>query len=397
ALHAHGATVDWTALFAGVPVRRIELPTYAFQHERYWMDALSSSVGDVSAAGLGDAEHPLLSAVVVLPDDNGAVLTGRLSVSSLPWLADHIVGETVLFPGTGFVELALRAGDEVGCEVLDELTLQAPLVLPQHGAVHVQVVVGAPDETGARTVTVHSRPEGDSELPWTPHAEGRVAPGDNAPGFDLSVWPPEDTTPLGVDDAYEVLRGYGYGYGPVFQGLRAAWQSGDALFAEVSLPEQAHAEAVRFGLHPALLDACLHAAIVAGDSASEDETVLPFSWAGVRLHATGATTVRVKVTPTAENSIALVLADGTGAPVASVEALTSRPVSAEQLSAGQTAVHPSLYKVDWTKVAAAEAAAAAWPDWETVAADAGVVVPEAVVLRVAGGSGVDEVRGATHR
>src|SRR5438105_4317566 len=79
------------------------------------------------------------------------VLVGRLSVQGLSWLGEHRVHGVVLLPGTGLLELALVAGAQTGCAVVEELTLTAPLVIPADG-VAVQVVVGAPDPAGRRAV-----------------------------------------------------------------------------------------------------------------------------------------------------------------------------------------------------------------------------------------------------
>ncbi|MFD3844197.1 type I polyketide synthase, partial [Streptomyces sp. NPDC058642] len=158
-LWVHGTDIDWSAVYAGRPVSRVDLPPYAFQHQRYWLES-SATTADVSGAGLAATGHPLLGAAVSLAADGGVVLTGRLCTRTHPWLADHAVAGTVLLPGTGFVELAIRAGDEVGCGHLGELTLHAPLVVPGDSGVLVQVVVGAPDEGGLRELAVYSRPEG---------------------------------------------------------------------------------------------------------------------------------------------------------------------------------------------------------------------------------------------
>ena len=158
--------------------------------------------------------------MVERPDSGGVVLTGSLSVAAEPWLADHAVAGVVLFPGAGFVELVLRAGDEVGCSVVEELTLLAPLVLPSGGGVQIQVVVDAPDELGSREVRVYSRGAGANSL-WLLHAQGALRPGLLEPGADLSVWPPVGATAVDVADAYERLAGRGYEYGPAFQGLQA--------------------------------------------------------------------------------------------------------------------------------------------------------------------------------
>ncbi|MEV0331063.1 type I polyketide synthase, partial [Micromonospora echinospora] len=106
-LHVHGVPVTWTPWFTDTGAARVELPTYAFQRERFWPEVATWQVGDVSGAGLGVAGHPLLGAAVRLAGDGGVVLTGRLSVSTHPWLADHVVSGSVVVPGTALVELVV--------------------------------------------------------------------------------------------------------------------------------------------------------------------------------------------------------------------------------------------------------------------------------------------------
>ncbi|MBD3011404.1 type I polyketide synthase, partial [Streptomyces sp. 5-10] len=254
-----GASVDWSTVFRGRGARQVELPTYAFQHQHYWIETPSSAVGDVTSAGLGSADHPLLGAVVGLAGGDGALLTGRLSLVSHGWLADHAVWGVVVVPGSALVELVLRAGDGVGCGWLEELTLEAPLVVPERGGVRVQLSVGAPDGVGRRVVGVFSQVEGEGEGVWTRHATGVLSVGVPvvADEYELSVWPPVGAVAVDVGGVYERLAGVGLEYGPVFQGVRAAWRRGGEVFAEVALAEEQRAEAGRYGLHPALLDAAL--------------------------------------------------------------------------------------------------------------------------------------------
>ncbi|MFF1799153.1 acyltransferase domain-containing protein, partial [Kitasatospora sp. NPDC058263] len=155
----NGAPVDWRTVLPAA--ESVELPTYAFQHEQFWPPAAAPSLGgDAVSLGLGAVGHPLLGAAVELAGGAGLVCTGRLSLRTHPWLADHVVGGVALLPGTGFVEMVVRAGDQVGCGLLEELTLQAPLILPADGSgVQVQVVVAAADADGRRTVEVFSRPD----------------------------------------------------------------------------------------------------------------------------------------------------------------------------------------------------------------------------------------------
>ncbi|MGD1257525.1 SDR family NAD(P)-dependent oxidoreductase [Mycobacterium seoulense] len=329
-LFVAGADVNWAAVYAGLPAHRVDLPTYAFQRRRFWLPTESVGARDTAGLGLAAAGHALLGAVVERPDSGGVVLTGRLSTAAQPWLADHAVTETVLFPGAGFVELMLRAGDEVGCPVIEELMLSAPLPLPAAGAVRVQVVVDAPDESGTRSAAVYSQ----AGSQWTAHAQGVLSEGSPAPAADLSVWPPVGATAVDVTGAYDDLAARGYGYGPAFRGLRQVWRRGAEIFAEVEAPQQAGVTVGGFGIHPVVLDAALHALGVADQGA---ETVLPFSWQGVCLHAAGASRVRVRLAPVGKGGVSVELADPSGLPVLSVRELATRPVSAAQLSAAAAA------------------------------------------------------------
>jgi len=324
-LFVQGVVVDWSSVVAGG--RRVSLPTYAFQRERFWLES-GTKTGDLGSVGLGGTGHPLLGAAVHLPGGE-VVLTGRWSVKSHPWLADHAVHGTVLLPGTGFVELAVRAGDEVGAGVVEELTLEAPLVLSGGGAVRVQVRVEG-EEDGRRVFAVHSRPDG-AEAGWTRHATGTLTVGEAAPaGFDFTAWPPPGAAVVPTEGLYERLAEAGYEYGPTFQGLRAAWRRGDEVFAEVALPESGtgDGEASGFVLHPALLDAALHVNALQAAQDSAGGNLLPFAWTDVSVHAVGAGTLRVRLSPAQPEGVMLQIADGAGNPVATVGSLVSRPVAA---------------------------------------------------------------------
>ncbi|MER5356446.1 polyketide synthase dehydratase domain-containing protein, partial [Kitasatospora sp. NPDC002551] len=341
-----GLPVDWTTLLpAG---RHVDLPTYAFQHRRYWLDQ-GVRAGDPAGLGLAPAGHPLLGAAVSSAHDGTVLFTGRLSAAAHPWLADHVVLGTAIVPGTLFVELAAWAGGEVGRPTVEELTLHTPLVLPDSEAPRIQVVVGAPDESGARAIGIHSRPEhAPADQPWTRHAEGTLVEGTDVDGAgpEWASWPPPGAAPLDVDDFYERLAVSGVDYGSAFRGLRAAWRRGDDLFAEVALPAEHEREAAAFAVHPALLDAGVQA-LRAG--AGEDEDVrVAFSWHGVRFSGTGPVGLRVRLTPGGEGAVSMRVADAAGRPVAVVESLTVRPVSAEQLRAAGGAHRDALLRLTWS-------------------------------------------------
>ncbi|MDQ0841394.1 type I polyketide synthase [Streptomyces sp. V1I6] len=374
--HTHGTPVDWQAYFSGTGAQRVDLPTYAFQRRRYWIEP-GTRAGDVSAAGLEDAGHPLLGAAVALADSEGFLLTARLGLDTHPWLADHAIMDTVLLPGTAFVELAVHAGDRVGCDVLEELTLELPLVLPQRGGVQVQIHVGAPDAdgTGRRTFTLSSRTQDSvGDEPWTRHASGVLARGSALPDFALVQWPPAGAEVIPTEDLYGDLAQVGMGYGPVFRGLTAAWRHGESVYAEVALPEETASVAGDFGLHPALLDAALHALGLGVLGGTEGEGRLPFAWSGVTLHAAGAEALRVHLAPAGANGVRLEIADTAGAPVATVDSLVLRTVSAEQVQAARTAYHESVFRAEWTALPTVAESSPAKPGrWAVLGAAAGVV------------------------
>jgi acyl transferase domain-containing protein/acyl carrier protein len=371
-VHVRGVGVDWPSVLPGG--QRIDLPTYAFEHQHYWSRINPTAAGDVRSAGLGAVGHPLLGAAVELAGGAGVVLTGRVSLRSHPWLGDHAVGGTVLLPGTAFVEFAVRAGYEVGCPRVVELTVAAPLILGPDGAVQVQVMVGPPDEDGHRTVQVFSRADDSDGAPWVAHAAGQLAPDQGhqvSKPADFLVWPPENAEFVDVSSLYDIQAAGGYGYGPVFRGLRAAWRRGRDVFAEIALPDEARSDAGRFGIHPALLDASLHAAGLLTDldpSADEPGGVrLPFAWTGVSLQVAGASTLRVRLSPGATGNLVLDAADPSGQPVVSVASLVLRPIAADALRAAASGLRDALFSVEWIPVDRTEATSGA--RWARIGGD----------------------------
>ncbi|WIX91747.1 type I polyketide synthase [Amycolatopsis sp. DG1A-15b] len=330
AVHVHGGAVDWPAFFG--PARLVGLPTYPFQRARFWLDA-PAGAGDVTALGQDQPEHPLLGAMISLADSDSVVLTGHVTPGTAGWLADHTVLGSVLLPGTAFADLCLHAARRTGHAGVEELLLEAPLVLPAEG-VQLQVTAEGTE------VAIHSRPGPDR--PWTRHATATLTD-DVAVPAALTAWPPASSAPVPVDGVYEKLAALGLDYGPAFRGLRAAWRNGDDHYAEIELP--AELATGGYGVHPALLDASLHLLAT--------EPRLPFSFGGLAVHATGAAAARVHLTATGPGSARIRLYTAAGAPLATVENLTTRPVSAAQLA---TAARQSLFTVAWTAVEPATAA-----------------------------------------
>jgi len=350
-LHVRGLPVDWRRVFAGSDARRVDLPTYPFQRKRYWLADTAGSAPDTAGPVPAPDGHPLLDRMTTVPGTERLLCTGQLSTVDQPWLLDHVVAGQVLLPGAAFAELVVHAGDTCGTEVLEDLALLAPLVLPVEGdRVRLRVILGEPDAAGRRSAEVHSRPADSGALSaWTHHATGRLGPatGSRGPARDATAWPPPDAVPVNLTGAYRRLADTGYAYGPAFQGVTAVWRRDEELFAEVRLAEPVDADARRYGIHPALLDAALHTRLLAAPPEGGGAR-LPFAWRGMTLFAGGATAVRVRMCATGEDTVTVDLADRTGRPVLRIESLTTRPLR----DAGKAAAG-TLYRPRWTGIPAA--------------------------------------------
>ncbi|AGL16405.1 beta-ketoacyl synthase [Actinoplanes sp. N902-109] len=352
-----GLRIDWPAVLAGHDRQRVDLPTYAFRHEHYWLTP-GDRVVDAGGLGLTGTGHPLLGATAELPESGGLLATARLSLRTHPWLADHAAAGAVVLPGAAFVELVVRAGDEVGCGTVEELVLETPLALGAGDATQLRVAVGAADAAGRRSVAVHARREDSGPgVEWTQHASGTLTagPGRAHAAAEGSPWPPAGAVPVGderVAGFYPELAALGYGYGPAFQGLTAAWTAGEDVFAEVALPPAVSGDAAAYGLHPALLDAAMHA--IAFRAGSDARLALPFAYRDVALHAAGAAALRVHITPADDGAVTLHLTDTSGKPVATVGGVVSRVVESTATAPATTAER--MFRVGWEPLTVAAGA-----------------------------------------
>ncbi|ATL32845.1 type I polyketide synthase [Streptomyces formicae] len=416
--YAHGLPVNWREAYAGSGAGFVGLPTYAFQRSTFWLDA-EYDTADPAGLGLDGGGHPLLGAAVRLADEDRVLLTGRLSTKSLAWAADS--GVDGLLPGSALAELALRAAREAGCDQVDELTLTEPLPLPEQGGTQIQLTVSAPDESGRHELRVYARDaDAEPDSPWNRHATGVLAPSSvTAQVHASAAWPPPGARPLDVPEGAEE------------QGVQALWRDGDALCADVVLPERLRNEAGRFGLHPALLDLTLHAAAHGGLLDGDASALAPHAWREVALHAVGATSARARITATGPDTLTLSLADTTGEPLATIGSVELRALTADQVPAASRAERDSLFHVEWsgqpTGVAAAgNTVSDTGADWAVLgddglglipalkgagafgrsyadvaelgaALDAGATAPEVVLVPYAAPHSRDDLAGSAHR
>jgi acyl transferase domain-containing protein/NADPH:quinone reductase-like Zn-dependent oxidoreductase/NADP-dependent 3-hydroxy acid dehydrogenase YdfG len=383
-LFVQGGDVTWPALFEDPCPARVPLPTYAFQHRRYWL-ATPDSAPDVSAAGLAAAGHPLVGAALERADSGEVILTGRLSHRTHPWLADHIVEQAVLLPGTAFAELAMHAASVAGCDEVAELTLQAPLPVPADAATNIQVIVSSPDQDGYRAIAIYARAADHAGAPWARCASGTLAPAGSDPArsgryaWASGSWPPPGARAIDLPGAYARLAERGYRYGTAFQGMRAAWRLGEDIYAEVGADDGTEDAAdSAFGIHPALLDAALHPILIQETEDDPDQLALPFSWSGLRLYAVGATRLRVRITREASGAIGLTAADGEGMPVVAAQSLAMRSIARGELCGTGRPGTGGLMQLNWTSVpvvGVSTSAQGAWVVLTTVADAEGGAVP----------------------
>ncbi|MGV9292419.1 acyltransferase domain-containing protein, partial [Streptomyces sp. NPDC003719] len=310
--HCHGLPVTWPTSAAAVA----DLPTYPFQHESYWLTP-TTHTGDATAHGLDTTDHPLLTASLHHPEDDTTLLTGRISLSTHPWLTDDVdTGRALL------MELALHAVHETDGDHLEEFTIEVPLVLAAHETARVQVAVGAPDDAGRRQVTVHSRGE-----EWVRHAVGTLSPAPAAALEPVSTWPPAGAEPLDTEE---------------FPGLDTVWSMGDDIFAEVSISEDM--AVTGFGVHPALLAAALRSVAVL-------RPLVPTTADGLQLVATGATALRVHWSLTGDTA-RLVATDASGLPVLAADTVSlALDTAAGGLASARGRQGDRLYVTEWVEVA----------------------------------------------
>ncbi|MGD9486159.1 thioester reductase domain-containing protein [Streptomyces sp. TRM70308] len=357
-----GVPVDWPVLTAPAAPRRVALPTYAFQRQRYWVEADAAPAGGAGAGAGAVADHALLEAAVEIAGRDETVFTGSLSARSAPWLAEHHLFGAPVLPSAALVDLVLRAGDEVGCTRVDDLTVSRTVAVPERGPLRLQLTVGPPRAHGRRSFTVHTA-VGDDRPGWTACASGTLSPGGRAPAPAPGPWPPADAEPVEpVEPAGPRPVPDGSPAGPDGRAT-ALWRRGEELFAEVGLADGTAVDG--FGLHPALL-----AAVVREAASAAGLPGVPVGWHGVRLHAVGASALRARITPGADGTVRMDLADPAGRPVASVDSVVLRAVGEEEVATARSRPHDALFDVAWHPLAPTPRGGPA-PQWAVLDTGAG--------------------------
>lgn len=368
-LWVRGVPVDWRSVFEDTGANRVDLPVYSFQRRRYWLDPPKPA--SVEHEDTGDLGHGILLHATSIPGTSKIIFSGNFSKALQPWLRDHVVGGQIIVPAAAFTEIALQASRECAetndYMILDEFTFVAPLALDrkEETGMQIQVLLGEPDEYGTRSVDVYSRPSSvPTQQEWTRHATGtlKIASLSKAAGEEsikkVSIICEDLRDDYGervdVSRAYGALSDAGITYGPSFRCVRAIWrpnigvQDNKELRAHIELPR---IQDQMYALHPALLDAAIHAPLLAAPDTAVVGIRLPFLFRGVRIFATGSIgSVMARICELGENRFSVTLTDkSTGALVAELSEVATRPWRGPTTTAPTTG---DLYRLEWIKSSA---------------------------------------------
>jgi polyketide synthase 12 len=328
AVHCAGVAINWDRCFDGITPATVDLPTYPFFRKRYWVDPprRASHVD-------GRLVHPMLSPVQLTGHGDLTGYAGSVSQRTHRWLADHKVHGQVIFPGTAFLEIAMFLCASEGFQVIDELTIVAPLAISHGQTVEVQAALRRTSRQRAE-ISIQSRTPGaeGQDTPWTLNASGFLAESPisatSAVGAAaaLTPWPPRGAVRIDVEAFYDELRDRGYEYGPALRGVERAWISAGAAHVEVQLPASVDDRTAAYQIHPAALDAGLQLCATGALLPTAATLALPFSWQRVTLPKFRSDHLRVTIERTSDREVSVAIADEHGAALASIESLLMRDV-----------------------------------------------------------------------
>ena len=258
AIALRGHTLNPDPVWGPAP-RAVPLPAYAWQRQRHWDEAAADRRDRLQAR-----VHPLLRGRSgFITDPAHKRFDVHLSLDAARWLDDHRVDGAAVLPATGHLELALAAACEAlghGRVVVKDVRFESALVVPERGALPLEARLELRSADG--DFALCSRVSGDDEAPWTIHSRGRIAatpglePAEDLQGIQARF---AEVAPVAARDFYAAIAAAGLQYGPAFQCVQRLWTRPGEVLAELALPSDVGREAVPHAVHPALLDAALHA------------------------------------------------------------------------------------------------------------------------------------------
>jgi len=405
-LYCHGWDVAWDAVNRGAGAH-VRLPSYPWQRERFWLErATASSAPAVSSLLTRAARHPLLGVRLVSPAIQGALFESQLTASSPALLGDHRIHGTVVFPATGYVEMALAAASVLaeGPHRLEDVVFRSPLVLADDSPVTLHTAV-APEGSNKMVVRVWRVEAGAGDEPEsTLLMEATLRSGSNVTDAGpRSAAAPSEVRgrcleTRGMREHYEAAQARGVSFGQSFRCVRAIWSGTREAIGQIETPAEALSVDDSYRLHPGVLDSCLQVVAAAG---IDGATYIPLTMESVRVLGQPSAEMwshaRVRPRTGADHSAVVAdvhVMDAAGVTIAEVEGLCLRPATAEQITVPRReSVSQWLYEIQWRPApaltAGPEAARSTEPGIWLILADRGAVgTGLASELDAAGGSSV---------
>ncbi len=311
-LYTRGIPVQWDQLFPG-PHSYVSLPPRPWQRDRYWMDAPQSDNGIAwhQAQSSESKIHPLPGAKIDLAHaPTNHVWHSDLSLDRLGYLQDHQVEGLIVFPATGYLEIAFQVVTDVGLgktHTISDFSFQQIMTLTQGKSKSLQTFL-APDHSGTYELSIYSRESAQDR--WTKHASARLIKTSISEPCSAKL-PEGSADTINPDILYQAFESRGIQYGAGFRGIESLIREEDHAWGRISLPETLTYQASSYQWHPALLDACLQVLGVTIEDRGVEGLYVPSGCESIIVHADAADQVwsRVSLRDTTGNSEGSLIAD----------------------------------------------------------------------------------------
>ncbi len=280
-LYGRGVTIDWQAFHQPYERRKVVLPTYPFQRERYWVKTPMPSRHPAAML------TPLLDRLTRSPRMQEIVCETAVSVERLPFLTDHRVFGAIVAPGACHLAMVLDATHLAyphHPSHLVEVALPQALVLAEDEVRTVQIIFRPEAEADVKAFELISFPAERPEEPCQTHAVGQVRltlpPATLAP-VDIAVLQQRCPTRVRGEAFAALAAAQQIDFGPAFRWLDEVWCGQGEAIGRLRCPEGMIETLAAYRLHPALLDACLQLTgalqLATGGNTDDQETRLPFA------------------------------------------------------------------------------------------------------------------------
>jgi malonyl CoA-acyl carrier protein transacylase len=357
-LYVRAMPIDWSGFDKDYPRSRLQLPTYPFQRQRYWIEKSTTQIPQTTRS---QSIHPLLGQRLVLPGTKEIRFEAQIGAQSPAYLEHHRVFQTTILPATAFLEMALAAGNAVFKSeplILQEVVIEQALILPENEIKAVQLFL-TPDAAATYSFQIFSITIEDEEPRWTRHVSGKILEGQpETSTINLADWQAQCTEKLAIGDYYQQYRDkLEIDYGPSFQALSKLWKhpAGKAL-GQIQLPKSLNLEELpNFSLHPVLLDASFQ--ILGATFPENSQTHVPVGLEQLHFYRRGefslwaTATMRPIDQRDGENSqiqtADLHLLTEQGQLIAEIKGLKLQAVSRDSLLGTQESLQNRLYEIQW--------------------------------------------------